>query len=47
MTVMAASRLEARPLSSALGAEIFGVDLGGSLDDGTVRALRVACSSTS
>ena len=42
MTVMAASRLETRPLSSALGAEIFGVDLGEPLDDGTVRALRVA-----
>ena len=42
MTVMAASRLETRPLSSALGAEIFGVDLGEPLDDGTVRALRAA-----
>ena len=42
MTVMAASRLETRPLSSALGAEIFGVDLGEPLDDGTVRALRGA-----
>jgi taurine dioxygenase len=41
MTVTA-SRLEIRPLSSALGAEIFGVDLAASLDDETVRALRRA-----
>ena len=39
---MTASRLEIRPLSSALGAEIFGVDLAASLDDETVRALRRA-----
>jgi alpha-ketoglutarate-dependent taurine dioxygenase len=42
MTVMTASRLEIRPLSSALGAEIFGVDLAATLDDETVRALRRA-----
>jgi alpha-ketoglutarate-dependent taurine dioxygenase len=42
MTVMTASRLEIRPLSSALGAEIFGVDLAARLDDETVRALRAA-----
>ena len=39
---MTASRLEIRPLSSALGAEIFGVDLAASHDDETVRALRRA-----
>jgi taurine dioxygenase len=42
MTVMTSSRLEIRPLSSALGAEIFGVDLAAPLDDETVRALRAA-----
>jgi alpha-ketoglutarate-dependent taurine dioxygenase len=42
MTVMTASRLEIRPLSSALGAEIFGVELAARLDDETVRALRRA-----
>jgi taurine dioxygenase len=42
MTVMTDTRLEIRPLSSALGAEMLGVDLGASLDDETVRALRRA-----
>jgi taurine dioxygenase len=42
MTVMTDTRLEIRPLASALGAEIFGVDLGAPLDDETVRALRAA-----
>ncbi len=42
MTVMTASRLEIRPLSSALGAEIFGVDLAQPPDEETVRALRRA-----
>ncbi len=42
MTVMTGSRLEIRPLSSALGAEIFGVDLAATLDDETVRGLRRA-----
>jgi taurine dioxygenase len=42
MTAMTASRLEIRPLSSALGAEIFGVDLADRLDEETVRALRAA-----
>jgi taurine dioxygenase len=35
-------RVEVRRLSSALGAEIFGVDLAGPLDDATVAALRAA-----
>ena len=42
MTLMTEARLEIRPLSSALGAEIFGVDLAGPLDEDTVRALRRA-----
>jgi taurine dioxygenase len=36
------SRLEIQPLSGALGAEISGVDLAGSLDDTTVGELRAA-----
>ncbi|HEX5796600.1 MAG TPA: TauD/TfdA family dioxygenase [Geminicoccaceae bacterium] len=42
MTLMTQTRLEIRPLSPALGAEVLGVDLAGPLDDGTVRALRAA-----
>jgi taurine dioxygenase len=42
MSVMTEARLEIRPLTSALGAEIFGVDLAGPLDEHTVRALRAA-----
>jgi alpha-ketoglutarate-dependent taurine dioxygenase len=42
MTAITASRLEIRPLSSSLGAEIFGVDLADRLDEETVRALRAA-----
>jgi taurine dioxygenase len=42
MSLMTKSRLEVRPLSGAIGAELFGVDLAGSLDDGTIRELRTA-----
>ena len=35
-------RLEIRPLASALGAEIFGVDLAERLDEGTIEELRAA-----
>ena len=42
MSLMTRTRLEVRPLASALGAEIFGVDLAGPLDDATVQALRAA-----
>jgi taurine dioxygenase len=42
MTLMTASRLEVRPIAAALGAEIFGVDLAGPLDEDTVGALRRA-----
>jgi taurine dioxygenase len=42
VTVMTETRLEGRPLSSALGAEIFGVDLAEPLSDATVLALRAA-----
>ena len=42
MSVMTETRLEIRPLASALGAEIFGVDLAGPLAEATVGALRRA-----
>ena len=35
MSLMTKTRLDVRPLASALGAEIFGVDLAGPLDDAT------------
>jgi len=37
-----AAKLEIRPLSGAIGAEIFGVDLARDLDDSTVAAIRRA-----
>jgi taurine dioxygenase len=40
--LMTTPRLDVRPLSSALGAEIFGVDLAESLADETIRELRAA-----
>jgi taurine dioxygenase len=42
MSLMTKSRLEVRPLSGAIGAELFGVDLAGSLDDNTIREIRAA-----
>ena len=42
MSLMTRSRLEIRPLASALGAEIFGVDLAERLDEGTIEELRAA-----
>jgi taurine dioxygenase len=42
MSLMTKTSLEIRPLASALGAEIFGVDLAEPLDDATVEALRAA-----
>jgi len=39
---MARNELEIRPLSGAVGAEIFGVDLSRELDDDTVTAIRKA-----
>jgi taurine dioxygenase len=42
MSLMTRSRLEVRPLASALGAEIFGIDLAERLDDATVQAVRAA-----
>jgi taurine dioxygenase len=42
MSLMTRSRLEVRPLASALGAEIFGVDLAGRLDEGMIEELRAA-----
>ena len=42
MSLMTRSRLEVRPLASALGAEIFGIDLAERLDDGTIEELRAA-----
>jgi taurine dioxygenase len=42
MSLMTRFRLEIRPLASALGAEIFGVDLAERLDEGTIEELRAA-----
>jgi taurine dioxygenase len=42
MSVMTETRLEVRPIASALGAEILGVDLALPLSEATLRALRAA-----
>ena len=42
MALTTKSRLEVRPLASALGAEIFGVNLAEPLDDDTIETLREA-----
>ena len=42
MLTMTKSRLEIRPLSGAIGAEIFGVDLADAQDDDTIREIRAA-----
>jgi taurine dioxygenase len=42
MSLMTRTRLEVRPLASALGAEIFGIDLAERLDDATIDELRAA-----
>jgi taurine dioxygenase len=42
MSLMTKSRMEVRPLSSAIGAEIFGVDLAEPLDEDTIREVRAA-----
>ena len=42
MSLMTNTHLEVRPLASALGAEIFGVDLAEPLAEATVQALRAA-----
>jgi taurine dioxygenase len=42
MLTMTKSRLEIRPLSGAIGAEIFGIDLAGAQDDDTIREIRAA-----
>ena len=39
---MSKKKLDIRPLSGAIGAEIFGVDLAQELDAGTVAAIRRA-----
>ena len=40
--LMTKSRLDVRPLSGAIGAEVFGVDLGEVLDDDTIQEIRAA-----
>jgi taurine dioxygenase len=42
MSLMTKSRLEVRPLSDAIGAEIFGVDLAEAQGDDTIREIRAA-----
>ncbi|MGH6895569.1 MAG: TauD/TfdA dioxygenase family protein [Geminicoccaceae bacterium] len=42
MSLMTKSRLEVRPLSGAIGAEIFGVDLAEAQGDDTIREIRAA-----
>ena len=39
---MSGARLEVRPLSGAIGAEVFGAELSGGLDDSTVAEIRQA-----
>ena len=39
---MANSAIEVRPIAGAIGAEVFGVDLGKEVDDATVAAIRKA-----
>ena len=36
------TQLDVRPMTGAIGAEIFGVDLGADLDDATIAAIRRA-----
>jgi taurine dioxygenase len=40
--LMTESRIDVRPLSGAIGAEVFGVDLAEALDDDTIREIRAA-----
>jgi taurine dioxygenase len=42
MSLMTKTRLDIRPLASALGAEIFGADLAQPLEDAMIQALRAA-----
>jgi taurine dioxygenase len=42
MSLMTKTRLDVRPLASALGAEIFGVDLAEPVEDAMIQALRAA-----
>src|SRR5512141_2022701 len=39
---MPTTRIEVKRIAGALGAEVFGVDLGGKLDDATVAEIRRA-----